>query len=44
MQTLLAQDGLQHRIGAIMSIENIAHAHQLVEAGDVRGCVVLDIE
>ncbi len=43
-QKLLAEDGLQHRIGAKMSIENIAHAHQLVEAGDVRGSVVLDIE
>ncbi len=43
-QKLLQSQTLKHRIGAKMSIENIAHAHQLVEAGDVRGSVVLDIE
>ncbi len=43
-QKLLQDHVLQHRIAAKMSIENIAHAHHLVEAGEVRGCVVLDIE
>jgi len=40
---LLARDALAHTIGAVFPLEDIAAAHEKVEAGDLVGNVVLKI-
>jgi NADPH2:quinone reductase len=42
-QALLAKDGLQHRIAETLPFEKMAIAHELIEKGSVRGCVVVTI-
>jgi len=39
----LQQGRLQHRVAQVLPLERIVEAHELVEQGKVRGCVVLDI-
>jgi NADPH2:quinone reductase len=43
LSAMLAQKQLQHSIGARFSLEQIAQAHQAVEAGKMVGNVVLDL-
>lgn len=40
----LEQNLLQHRVSEMLPLEEIARAHEVVEAGRVRGCVVLGID
>ena len=40
-QAALAEDGLQHRIAETLPFEQMAKAHEIIEAGSVRGCVVV---
>ena len=35
---------LQHRIAATLPLDRIAEANELVEKGNIRGCVVLSID
>lgn len=38
----LADDALEHRIAGVMPLDDIAGAHELIESGDARGCIVID--
>ena len=42
-QQALAQNGLQHRLGYVLPFEDMARAHDLVEAGRTKGCVVVTL-
>ena len=39
----LAADRLQHRIAAEVPLADIAHAHELIEQAQVRGCVLVNL-
>lgn len=39
----LEQGKLKHRIAATLPLSQCAQAHRMIESGDVRGCVVLNI-
>ena len=39
----LTEGGLQHRIAQTLPFEQMAKAHEVIEAGSVRGCVVVTI-
>lgn len=39
----LAEDRLQHRIAQRLPLEDLARANELIEQGELRGCVVVDI-
>ena len=39
----LAEDRLKHRIAEIVPLAETARAHEIIEQGDVRGCVVVDV-
>jgi NADPH:quinone reductase-like Zn-dependent oxidoreductase len=39
----LAEGRLQHRIAARLPLEELARANELIEQGELRGCVVVDI-
>jgi NADPH2:quinone reductase len=43
LSAMLAQNQLQHSIGARFALEQIAQAHQTVEAGQTVGNVVVDL-
>jgi NADPH2:quinone reductase len=43
LSAMLSQQQLQHSIGARFSLNQIAHAHQMVEAGQAVGNVVVDL-
>ena len=40
----LATDNLQHRVAHTVPLSEIAHAHELIEQGGFRGCVVLTFD
>ena len=42
-QAALFEDGLQHRIAETLPFDQIARAHEIIEEGSVRGCVVVTI-
>ena len=42
-QAALIADGLQHRIAETLPFDQMAKAHEIIEAGSVRGCVVVTI-
>ena len=42
-QAALTQGGLQHRIAQTLPFEQMAKAHEVIEEGSVRGCVVVTI-
>jgi NADPH:quinone reductase-like Zn-dependent oxidoreductase len=42
-QTLLISNTLQHRIADRLPFEQMAQAHEIIEEGSVRGCVVVTI-
>ena len=42
-QTALTEGGLQHRIAVTLPFDQMAKAHEIVEEGSVRGCVVVTI-
>ena len=42
-QKLLAENRLQHRIARTLPFEEMAKAHEIIEKGEVRGCVVVTI-
>tara|TARA_B100000035_G_scaffold44206_1_gene33162 strand:- start:446 stop:1429 length:984 start_codon:yes stop_codon:yes gene_type:complete len=42
-QAALFEDGLQHRIAETLPFDQMAKAHEIIEAGSVRGCVVVTI-
>jgi len=35
---------LQHRLAHVVPLDDIARAHELIEQGGFRGCVVVDVE
>jgi hypothetical protein len=37
----LREDRLQHRLGHVLALDGIVQAHELIEQGGFRGCVVL---
>jgi NADPH:quinone reductase-like Zn-dependent oxidoreductase len=37
----LAKDLLQHRVAHVLPLDRIAQAHELIEQGGFRGCVVV---
>ena len=37
----LREDRLQHRIAHVVSLDEIVRAHELIEQGGFRGCVVV---
>ncbi|MBT7275999.1 MAG: NADPH:quinone reductase [Woeseiaceae bacterium] len=39
----LEKDQLSHRIAHILPLDSIAHGHELIESGNTRGCVVVNI-
>ena len=39
----LEKDQLSHRIAHILPLDSIAHDHELIESGNTRGCVVVNI-
>ena len=39
----LTEGGLQHRIAQTLTFEQMAKAHEVIEEGSVRGCVVVTI-
>jgi NADPH2:quinone reductase len=43
IEQALQRGTLQHRIARTLPLSQTADAHQLIEAGELRGCVVLDI-
>jgi NADPH2:quinone reductase len=43
LSAMLSQQQLQHSIGARFSLDQIAQAHQTVEAGQTVGNVVVDL-
>ena len=40
-QAALFEDGLQHRIAETLPFDQMARAHEIIEEGSVRGCVVV---
>ncbi len=40
----LATDKLKHRVAHTVPLSEIAHAHELIEQGGFRGCVVLTLD
>jgi NADPH2:quinone reductase len=42
-QSALARDALRHRVAETLPFEQMAKAHEIIEAGEVRGCVVVSI-
>ena len=42
-QAALTEGGLQHRIAETLPFDQMAKAHEIIEAGSVRGCVVVTI-
>jgi len=42
-QALLASDALQHRIADVLPFEEMAQAHEMIETGSIRGCVIVGI-
>jgi NADPH:quinone reductase-like Zn-dependent oxidoreductase len=42
-QAALTEGGLQHRIAETLPFEQMAKAHEVIEEGSVRGCVVVTI-
>ena len=42
-QTALTEGGLQHRVAEILPFDQMARAHEIIEEGSVRGCVVVTI-
>ncbi len=42
-QALLAEGGLRHRIAQILPFTDMARAHEIIEDGSVRGCVVVTL-
>lgn len=40
----LKGDHLQHRLAHVMPLDDIARAHELIEQGGFRGCVIVNIE
>jgi NADPH:quinone reductase-like Zn-dependent oxidoreductase len=38
----LREDRLEHRIAHVLPLDEIVHAHELIEQGGFRGCVVVD--
>ena len=42
-QAALFEDGLRHRIAETLPFDQIARAHEIIEEGSVRGCVVATI-
>ena len=42
-QVALTEGGLQHRIAEALPFDQMAKAHQIIEEGSVRGCVVVTI-
>jgi NADPH2:quinone reductase len=43
IQALLAEGGLQHRIAQTLPFAEMARAHEIIEDGSVRGCVVVTL-
>jgi NADPH2:quinone reductase len=39
----LEKDQLQHRVQHVLPLEEIVHAHELIETGGFRGCVILSM-
>ena len=42
-QAALVKGGLQHRIAEALPFDQMAKAHEIIEEGSVRGCVVVTI-
>jgi NADPH2:quinone reductase len=42
-QTALTEGGLQHRVAETLPFDQMARAHEIIEEGSVRGCVVVTI-
>ena len=42
-QVALTEGSLQHRVAETLSFEQMAKAHEVIEEGSVRGCVVVTI-
>ena len=42
-QAALTEHGLQHRVAETLPFEQMAKAHEVIEEGSVRGCVVVTI-
>ena len=42
-QVALTEGSLQHRVAETLPFEQIAKAHEVIEEGSVRGCVVVTI-
>ena len=42
-QSALAKDALQHRVAETQPFDRMARAHEIIEAGELRGCVVVSI-
>ena len=42
-QAALTEGGLQHRIAETLRFDQMAKAHEIIEEGSVRGCVVVTI-
>jgi NADPH:quinone reductase-like Zn-dependent oxidoreductase len=42
-QALLAENGLRHRIAQTLPFSEMARAHEIIEEGSVRGCVVVTL-
>ena len=42
-QAALTEDGLQHRIAETLPFDQMVKAHEIIEEGSVRGCVVVTI-
>jgi NADPH:quinone reductase-like Zn-dependent oxidoreductase len=40
----LKGDRLQHRLAHVVPLDDIAKAHELIEQGGFRGCVIVNIE
>lgn len=43
IEKCLHEESLQHRIAARFTLADIADAHEMIEAGTCRGCVILDV-
>ncbi len=43
IESWMQQGRLKHRVAEVLPLERIADAHELIEQGKVRGCVVLNI-
>ena len=42
-QGALAADTLRHRLSAVLPFEEMAQAHERIEAGGAKGCVVVSV-